>query len=106
MLERLKTALVDSYVGAIALGFMFSQGISQFVRTLINPVTVWVQQREYSQIYQAGGARAGFPFQSVLPQLLMSVFELLIAFGLLRWLYYPRTEKQDQEPAPEPEQGA
>jgi hypothetical protein len=34
------------------------------------------------------------------------VFLLLITYGLLRWLYYPATEKQDQGETPEPEEGA
>jgi hypothetical protein len=41
-----------------------------------------------------------------LSELLKSLFLLLIAYGLLRWLYYPATEKQDQEQTPNQENGA
>ena len=105
MLERVKTALVDSFVGAIAIGLLLSQGISQIVRVALNPITVWLQQRQYSENYPVGAPRAS-SFESLLPQLLMSVFVLLIAYGLLRWLYFPHLEKQDQDPAFGPKESA
>jgi hypothetical protein len=104
MLERVKTALVDSFVGAILIGLLLSQGISQIVRVAVNPITVWLQQRQYSENYPVGSPRA-VPIETMLPQLLMSVLMLLIAYGLLRWLYFPQAEKQDQDAAQEPEQG-
>jgi nitric oxide reductase large subunit len=105
MLERVKTALVDSFVGAIAIGMLLSQGISQIVRVAVNPLTVWLLKRQYSENYPVSASRAG-TLESMLPQLLMSVFLLLIAYGLLRWLYFPHAEKQDQDAVPEPDQSA
>jgi nitric oxide reductase large subunit len=106
MLERVKTALVDSFVGAIAIGLLLSQGISQIVRVAVNPITVWLQQRQYSESYPVGAPRAVPSLESMLPQLLMSVLLLLIAYGLLRWLYFPYVEKQDQDLALEPKESA
>ncbi len=105
MLERLKIALVQSYVGAIAIGLTLSSGISQVARLAVNPVTVWQQQRQYGDNYPIGLPRPA-PFASALPQLLMAVLLLLVAYGLLRWLYYPRAEEQDrrQDQASEPAQ--
>jgi nitric oxide reductase large subunit len=105
MFERLKTALVDSFVGAIAIGLLLSQGISQIVRVAFNPITVWLQQRQYSENYPVGAARAAW-LESMLPQLLMSAILLLIAYGLLRWLYFPSEERKDQDVASEPQQSA
>jgi hypothetical protein len=105
MLERVKTALVDSFVGAIAIGLLLSQGISQIVRVAVNPITVWLQQRQYSENHPVGAVRAA-SLESMLPQLLMSVPLLLIAYGLLRWLYFPYVEKQDQDLALEPKESA
>ncbi|HEV2484411.1 MAG TPA: hypothetical protein VGT08_02675 [Terracidiphilus sp.] len=105
MLERVKTALVDSFVGAIAIGLLLSQGISQIVRVAVNPITVWLQQRQYSENYSVGAPRAAL-IESILAQLLVSVFLLLIVYVLLRWLYFPHVEKQDQDVSPEPEQSA
>ncbi len=105
MLERVKTALVDSFVGAIAIGLLLSEGISQIVRVAVNPITVWLQERQYPGNYPVGAPRIA-SIESMLSQLLMSVFLLLIAYGLLRWLYFPQVEKQDQDIAPEPDQSA
>ncbi len=103
MLERMKTALVDSYAGAIALGWLFAMGITRFVGVFIEPVTVWMTRRQSWEIYSAGATSPAFPFQLVFSQLLTSASYLLIGYGLLRWLYYPAKEKQDPEGAPEPE---
>jgi hypothetical protein len=106
MLERLKTALVDSFVGAIALGWILAMGITRFVAIFVEPATVWVTRRQNWEIYSASSPSAAFPFQLVLSQLLTAAGYLLIGYGLLRWLYYPAAEKQDQEDMPEPDEGA
>jgi ABC-type antimicrobial peptide transport system permease subunit len=105
MLKRLKTALVDSFVGAIALGYLFAQGILHFVGIFIEPVRHWIAERELWELTLSKSALPAFPFKLVLSELLTSVFLLLIAYGLLRWLYYPATEKQDQGQPPKPEEG-
>ncbi|MGA2673779.1 MAG: hypothetical protein ABSE99_11185 [Terracidiphilus sp.] len=104
MLERLKTALVDSFVGAIALGWLFAQGVARFVGIFIEPVSRWITQRQYWEMSQANSGPRAFPFQLALSQLLTSVLLLLIAYGLLRWLYYPAAEEQGQTGTTEPEQ--
>jgi nitric oxide reductase large subunit len=106
MLKRLKTALVDSFVGAIALGWIFAQGITHFVGIFIDPFTKWIAERRYWELLPRNSSPRGFPFQVAILELLYSVFLLLIAYGLLRWLYYPSKKKQHQEQTPEPEQGA
>jgi hypothetical protein len=106
MLERLKTALVDSFVGAIAIGLLLSQGLAEIVGPVINPITAWVQQRQHWGSFPPGAPGAVLAFQSVLPQLLRAVLILLIAYGLLYWLYFPKPEKQNQDATPEPEEDA
>jgi len=39
---RLKQALIESYVGAIALGYLFAQGILHFVTIFASPVAGWL----------------------------------------------------------------
>jgi small-conductance mechanosensitive channel len=107
MLERLKAALVDSYVGVIALGYLFAFAVIRFVGVFIEPVAHWITQRKYLEMSQSslGSGPPSFPFQLALTNLLTAIFLLLIAYGLLRWLYYPAAAKQDREEdsAPEPE---
>jgi hypothetical protein len=108
MLDRLKIALVDSYAGAIALGFLFAEGIQRVAYIFSEPVTQWLMQRfreqqnsRYPAIYQVPPR---FPFEMAIPQLFTALFLLGASYVLLRWLYFPAGEKQEQ--TPEPEEGA
>ena len=38
MLERFKRALVESFIGAIGLGYLLAQGILHFVNIFASPV--------------------------------------------------------------------
>jgi hypothetical protein len=106
MLERLKSVLVDSYVGAIGIGLMFSQGIAIFANALTAPLRESLLHWGSSGTSGLFSAAPGFRLQSILPELLNSAFLVLIGYVLLRWLYYPVAEKRDQEQTPEPEQDA
>ena len=105
MLLRLKTALVDSFVGAIAVGFVMARGLENIGSTFAAPFTVWIEQREDQQITHSSAAPPAFSLQPALPQLLMGTVLLVIAFLLLRWLYYDRprqeslTQTEDGNPA-------
>jgi predicted small lipoprotein YifL len=106
MFERLKTALVDSYVGAIALGVLFSGAITRFLSALIQPISILLMQ---GQMKGQSGALSSFTLpsfqvQQIISQLIVAALYLLIGYGLLRWLYYPPAEKQDQEEDSEPDQ--
>jgi hypothetical protein len=99
MLKRLKTALIDSFVGAIAIGWLFATGIREFVDMINSPYFYW------KLIYPQFSPPVR-PLQLALSNLIASAFLLLIAYGLLRWLYYPAREIQSQELYQEPEQDA
>ena len=49
MLERLKRALVESFVGAIALGYLLAQGILHFVNIFASPIAGWVSRSYYKE---------------------------------------------------------
>ena len=106
MLEQVKSALVDSFVGAIAVGLLLFSGISQMLGAVINPITVWLLQRQYPENYPAGLPRPMPTLGSMLPELIRAALLLLIAYALLRWLYFPAPEKQDQDAASESGQDA
>jgi hypothetical protein len=90
-LAAMKTALVKSYVGAIALGYLFAQGVLYFIGIFIDPVTRWLTERQALKTYSnfTSSKPPDFPFQVAISELVYCVFSLLIAYGLLRWLYYP-----------------
>jgi predicted Kef-type K+ transport protein len=110
MLDRLKTALVESFAGAIAIGFLLSEGIMRVAYIFSEPVTRWIleriQQEQNSRDPNSFAALPRFPFEMAIPELFTALFLLVMAFVLLRWLYLPPAEKQDQDQTPEPEQGA
>src|SRR6185312_1644193 len=88
MFKRLKTALVTSYVGAIALGWLFSEGILHFVGIFSAPIAGWVTRRELRGILDRTNTMRGFPFQNALPELVKCISILLLGYFLLRWLYF------------------
>ena len=88
MLERLKRAIVESYVGAIALGWLLAEGIMHFVGIFAAPVGGWVSQSNYRDVIQKNAGTIGFPFQDALPELLRAFLLLVIWYVLMRWLYF------------------
>jgi hypothetical protein len=89
MLHRLKTALVDSYVGAVALGYLLGEGVEEISTVFIAPFSEWVQLKELHRILPQGAPDPGFGPLASLPHLAHGIFYVLIALALLRWLYYP-----------------
>jgi hypothetical protein len=88
MLEPLKRAIVESYVGAIALGWLLAEGVAHSVGIFAAPVAGWVSQSNYRDVVQKTPGSIGFPFQDALPELLRAFLLLVIWYVLIRWLYY------------------
>jgi hypothetical protein len=86
MLEGLRRALVESYVGAISLGWMLAQIVTHFVGVFSAPVAAWVSQKTYRNITNSSGS-AGFPFDAAFPELIRAFLLLLVWYVLIRWLY-------------------
>ena len=104
MLNRLKKSLVESYVGAIALGYLFADGIMRFAAVFSDPVSRWVMRGEFPGITDRSAASAAFFLKDALTELVTSFFLLLLGYILLRWLYFkPLAEKAPDAAAnPEP----
>lgn len=98
MFTRLKTALVESYVGAIALGWIFAQSILHLVSVITTPLSVWEQQRFMSELRIGDVTHLGFPYQSSIPQLIAAIALALVGWLLLRWLYYSPNGKHPATP--------
>jgi predicted Kef-type K+ transport protein len=99
MLERLKRALVDSYIGAIALGWLLAQDVMYFVGIFSTPVTSWVSQNTYREMTQKATGLAGFPFQAALPELVRAFLLLMVWSVLIRWLYFTSFNPNSLQPA-------
>lgn len=97
MLRRLKLALVESYVGAIAVGWLLAQGIMHFASIFTAPLTDWFARKEYWELTNRPGISRGFPFESALPELAKSVSLLFFFYLLLRWLYFRPVEPKSAE---------
>jgi hypothetical protein len=104
MFERLKRALIENFVGAIALGYLLAQCILDFVNIFASPVASWIMRNEYRKVIPGGTALAGFSLRDGLPNLVRFLFLFLVWYFLVRWLYFTPLEKETSEPASSPEQ--
>jgi hypothetical protein len=102
MFERLRRTLVETFVGAIALGYLLAQGILHFVNIFTSPVTGWVTRNEYREMMPRTASSAGFPFQLALPELIRFFLLLLVWYVLLRWLYFKPIKNESSELAKNP----
>ncbi len=103
MLDLLKSALVDSSVGAVALGYMLAQSVLHFANVFANPVAGWITRGEYKDVVTHGTPMAGFTLRDGLPELVRFVLLLAVWLVLVRWLYLMPPE-QDALPIPDSDQ--
>jgi len=98
MFERMRTALRESYVGAIITGWLLADGLVRLTGILTSPLFSWATQQEFRGILPSAAGPRPFPFRAALPDAISAALLLLMGYGLLRWLYYQR-----EEPAASPE---
>jgi hypothetical protein len=103
MLKRLKKAFVESFVGAIALGWLFAQGILHFANSFAAPFAGWITRWEYRGLSNSATLPSGFLFRDALPELVRSFLELLMGYVLLRWLYFKPLSTHTAASGPNPE---
>lgn len=101
MFPRLKKALVDSFVGAIAVGFLFAEGAQQIMSIFTAPFASWIELKEMHWLLPQSTPEPALLFRSSLPHLAQALFLLAMSWVLLRWLYYPPRKNQEQGRAPE-----
>jgi len=101
MCNRVRRALVESYVGAIGLGWILAQGIFHLGGIFISPVALWIERRELPELTEHLHVPGGFPFQAAVPELARAAWLLLLCYILLRWLYFkPLAPAQSESPTP------
>jgi hypothetical protein len=95
LLDRLKRVLVESFVGAICLGFLFAQGFLHLAYIFATPIASWISRKEYRALSNtAPEFSTKFHLEDAVPELARAIFLLLLGYILLRWLYFkPVTEK-------------
>jgi hypothetical protein len=103
MFERLKKALVESYVGAIGLGWIFAQGVLHFAYVFTGPLVGWISSKEYFA-FTARVPPPGFWLRDSLLELARSLALLLLGYVLLRWLYFNSPQEMKPELARDPHQ--
>jgi hypothetical protein len=106
MFDRLKRALVESFVGAIALGYVLAQCTLHLVNVFSWPVSGWLRRNEYREIAPHTTTFADVLLRYALPEFVNFFLLLLVWCILLRWLYFTPVKKETSEPAAKPEQAA
>lgn len=104
MFERMKRSLVESYIGAIALGYLLAESILYFVGALATPLSAWASLKQFP----ATSPRAAFSWADSLSfgalDLAKCVVILVLWYFLFRWLYLKPTKTETSGPASSPEQ--
>lgn len=96
MFGRLKTALVESFVGAIALGLIFAQAVLHLISAITAPVNEWEQQQFFSELRV--GDQLRYPLLAWIPELIGAICLAAVGLLLLRWLYYSPIENHSGTP--------
>ena len=104
MFERLKQALVDSFVGAIALGYALAQCILHFVNIFASPIAGWITRSEYKEVLAHDTPLIGFTFRDALPEFVRFALLLTVWYLLLRWLYFTPARPESSALISGPEQ--
>lgn len=89
MFRRLKSKLVESFVGMIALGWLLAQGLIHLAYILITPFNTWFVQNQFRAMRSTDGSTvsANFSMVNALPELLRAIALLLLWYLLFYWLY-------------------
>lgn len=90
MLDRLKKTLVESYIGAIATGWMIADAAVRIASALQAPILTGFRQRLTSDLIGLKPTREPIEWQLVYPNLIDAAILLVFSYGLLRWLYYEK----------------
>lgn len=95
MFERVKRAVVESYIGAIALGYLLATVVLSFVRIFATPISAWVAETRFQ-----GTPNVPPPhlvLQDAYPEIVSFVLSLVLWYLLLRWLYMKPARSEGSE---------
>jgi hypothetical protein len=103
MFRRLKQILVETFVGTIALGWLFAQAVMHTAYAIVAPLVNWLLRDEYRGLTARAFGPAGLSVKDAAPELLRALSLLLAGYLLLRWLYCTPITKTTAEPELNPE---
>ena len=87
MIERVRKGLVDSWVGAIALGYLLAQSVLHIAYVIIAPFASWITRNQYRGMAGSRDLPQGFMLMDSVPELIKSICLLLLWYVLFWWLY-------------------
>lgn len=98
MFDRLKKALIDSYVGAIAIGWMIAQAAVQIASALATPILTSFRRNVASEVFGIRPSQEPIQWILVYPGLISAAILLALSYGLLKWLYFAEPTPMEEEP--------
>ena len=101
MIDRLKRVLVESFIGAIALGYMLAETVFSLVRVFSSPAAAWSSRNLYRGLVTGLTTSSASPLQTAVSPAIAFVLLLVIWYLLLRWLYFTPVEKEESALNPE-----
>src|SRR4051812_33367426 len=99
-MDRLKRGLVDSFVGAICIGWMLAQGFLHLVAALVLPVNQWIVRQALLDARGRADDPGRYKVENSLPDLASAIVIFVIAYVLLRWLYFKPVAEVPAQDAP------
>lgn len=99
---------MQSFVGAIALGYLLAQVILHFVGIFASPVQGWIAQKELHGLKPGtiASGSAKVPLQYAMPELIRFLLLGLVWYVLMRWLYFKPIKEERPEPSPNSDRAA
>ena len=88
-MRKLKRAIVESFVGAVALGYLLAEGIMSVVGIFTAPLSSWIARKDYGSVTHISSE---FSFSYAWPQAARAIGLLVLFYILLRWLYFAPVE--------------
>lgn len=97
MMTRIRTALIEHHVGAIAVGFLIAQVAIQIITAVIQPLSIYVLGRFQGQ-NRFASFRSEWNWGYLITPVVGIALYLLVIYFLLRWLYFPAVVPEASEP--------
>lgn len=103
MLERLRRSVVESFIGAIGLGWLLAEIVLNFVGIFASPVASWITRREIPRMTdQMMRVPTDFFLRDALPGVIRTVLLAVIWYILLYWLYIRPAKERSLQPTATP----
>lgn len=90
-MRRIRGLLLKDYIGAIAIAFLFAQGILLLIAWILNPIQYFAAAHLQSHSASVFGRFDNPPFQwdTFLITIIHSLLVLAAAYLLAHWVYKP-----------------